>query len=56
MSAAPAPLTNLTPSERTTYERARRLWLHAAIVIKAERFIWPTLGATVTRRKRWGWA
>ena len=53
MSPVPVPLPNLTLSERATYERAVRLWIHAAALIKAERFIRPTLGASVYRARKW---
>jgi hypothetical protein len=40
-------------SERRTYERARRLWLAAALHVRGEAFIRPTLGATVSHVGGW---
>lgn len=57
MSAAPVlrplPLPSLTPSEQLTYERARRLWLAAALHVSGEAPIRPTLGARVSRMGGW---
>lgn len=40
-------------SEQRTYERARLMWLGAAAHVRGERFIAPTLGATVRRTPWW---
>jgi hypothetical protein len=47
------PLPSLTPSEQRTYERACRLWRSAAMHVRGEAPIRPTLGATVSRVGGW---
>lgn len=46
-------MPGLTESERRIYERARRLWLAAALHVKGEGFLRPTLGARVSRAGGW---
>ncbi len=42
-------------SEQRTYEIACRLWREAALHVREQPVIRPTLGANVTHKSRWAW-